>query len=161
MLRRVLFIFFLFFISCSDPTPVALSNDSRLLKIALSKMGAPYRYGAAGDSEFDCSGFVYWVYKKAGITLPRTAKEQSQIGVKIPKESLKPGDLVFFDTSKRVFFRRANHSGIYLGDGKFIHASSGKVGSVTISSLKEGFYKDKFLWGVSKEEIERKFGNKK
>ncbi len=160
MFKRLLFIFFLFFVSCSNPTPSVVSHDTKLLKIAKSKFGASYKYGACEEDKFDCSGFVYWVYKQVGIILPRTAKEQSKIGKKISKKELKEGDLVFFDTSKRVFFRKVNHSGIYLGEGKFIHASSGKARSVTVSDLNSGFYKDKFLWGISVREIEKKFKSK-
>jgi cell wall-associated NlpC family hydrolase len=71
--------------------------------------------------------------------------KQSQIGKKLTKKELQVGDLLSFDTSLKGHI---NHSGIYLGDGKFIHASSGKAKGVTISDLNKGFYVDKFRWGT-------------
>jgi len=87
------------------------------------------------------------VFAQNGIDLPRTALAQSKSGEKISRASLQPGDILFFDTAHRG---HVNHSGIYLGEGKFIHASSGKAYGVTISDLDQGFYKEKFLWGVRK-----------
>lgn len=115
-----------------------------LIKIALGHLGKPYVYGKIGPESFDCSGFVYGTHRELGIHLPRTSLNQSQIkAAKISREDLQRGDLVFFDTSGGGV---VNHSGIYLGNGEFIHASSGKAYSVTISSL-EAWYKDKFRWG--------------
>jgi len=118
-----------------------------LLVLAKSKLGDSYQPAQAGPDRFDCSGFVYYVYKESGIAIPRTSRMQSESGEKIDRASLKPGDMLFFDTHERG---HVNHSGIYLGEGKFIHASSGKAYSVTISNLDTGFYKDKFRWGVRK-----------
>lgn len=116
----------------------------RILKTAKSKIGSKYKYRAKGPNRFDCSGFVNYVFKENSINIPRTSKLQSQIdGKKLKRDEIKKGDILFFDTAKRGY---VNHSGIYLGDGKFIHSSSGKAYSVTISSL-NGWYKDKFLWG--------------
>jgi cell wall-associated NlpC family hydrolase len=111
---------------------------------AQKHLGKPYQYGAVGPKSFDCSGFVYAVHKTLGIILPRTSLNQSKIeGAKLARSELKVGDLVFFDTALEG---HVNHSGIYLGDSKFIHASSGKAFSVTISDM-NGWYKDKFKWG--------------
>lgn len=116
----------------------------KLIEIALRHRGKPYVYGKTGPDSFDCSGFVYGVHKELGIILPRTSLNQSQIeGEKISRNRLQQGDLVFFDTSLKG---KVNHSGIYLGEGKFIHASSGKANSVTVSSM-DAWYKDKFKWG--------------
>jgi len=122
-----------------------ISIKEKIILLAKSKLGLPYRYGKSGPKSFDCSGFVYYIFKNAGIILPRTSFKQSKIGKKIGKDELKVGDLVFFDTSNRG---RVNHSGIYIGNGKFIHASSGKAFRVTISNLNRGFYKDRFKWGI-------------
>jgi cell wall-associated NlpC family hydrolase len=120
------------------------SSNNIVIQTALKYIGKPYKYGATGPNSFDCSGFVYAVYKEIGKNIPRTSIAQSQIaGKKLNRNGLKAGDLVFFDTSLRG---HVNHSGIYLGNQKFIHASSGKAHSVTISSL-NGWYKDKFRWG--------------
>jgi len=118
-----------------------------IVPVAKSKLGVPYEYGKTGENSFDCSGFVYYVFKKNGILIPRTSKAQSKMqGQKIfNKYLLKPGDILFFDTADRGY---VNHSGIYLGDMKFIHASSGKAHSVTISRLDRGFYKNRFLWAI-------------
>jgi len=119
-------------------------SNNIIVKTAMKYLGKPYRYGATGPNSFDCSGFVYAVYKEVGIPIPRTSLAQSKIkGKKLSINELKAGDLLSFDTSLKGHI---NHSGIYIGDHKFIHASSGKAYSVTISSL-DGWYKDKFRWG--------------
>ena len=121
-----------------------VSNDL-LLDLAYEHLGVRYRYGGMSPSGFDCSGFICYVYEQGlGKKLPRTAKAQSTYGEIVDKEALIPGDLLFFDTSRGGTI---NHSGIYIGEGKFIHASSGKVYSVTISRLDKGFYKRAFRWG--------------
>jgi len=125
----------------------AHDSNQTIITTAKSKLGSPYSYGKAGENSFDCSGFVYYVYLKNGYHIPRTSKAQSQMSKEkiYDKSQLKPGDILFFDTSDRGY---VNHSGIYLGDMKFIHASSGKAYSVTISKLDRGFYKDRFKWGI-------------
>ncbi len=118
-----------------------------LISLAKSKLGSPYVYSKTGPNSFDCSGFVYYIFNENDISIPRTSIAQSKIGTKINKNEIKKGDLVFFDTSLKG---QVNHSGIYLGDGKFIHASSGKANGVTISDI-DGWYKDKFKWGIEKK----------
>ena len=127
------------------------SNDKveKIITLAKSKMGDSYESAKAGPDHFDCSGFVYYVFKKNGIKIPRTSLLQSQSGSKLSREEIKRGDILSFDTHDR---KHINHSGIYLGEGKFIHSSSGKAYGVTISDLDKGFYKDKFRWGVRKTE---------
>ena len=122
------------------------SNDA-LISLAKSKLGSPYVYAKTGPNSFDCSGFVYYVFNKNNIQVPRTSIAQSKIGQKITRDKIKRGDLVFFDTSLKG---HVNHSGIYLGNGKFIHASSGRANSVTISNI-DGWYKDKFKWGINRK----------
>jgi len=120
------------------------SSQDIIVKTAKKYLGIPYKYGATGPNSFDCSGFVYVVFRELGVSIPRTSIAQSKIkGKKLSKRELKKGDLLSFDTSLRGHI---NHSGIYIGNHKFIHASSGKAYSVTISSL-DGWYKDKFRWG--------------
>ncbi len=109
-------------------------------------LGKPYVWGATGPECFDCSGFTQKVYKTVGINLPRVSKNQAKVGKLVRFNELKRGDMVFFDTSrKRV--GKVNHVGIYLEDGKFIHASSGKHKVVITSFDKKRFYKNRFLWG--------------
>lgn len=128
-------------------TPIILDSNNtvdNIIALANSKLGSKYESTKSGPDSFDCSGFVYFVMQTNGIKVPRTSINQSQIeGKKLNRDEIKRGDLLFFDTSKKG---HVNHSGIYLGDNKFIHSSSGKAYSVTISNL-DGWYKDKFLWG--------------
>ncbi len=126
------------------PPPYNCESD-KVVSVARAQLGIPYRYGGMDRSGFDCSGFVCYVYRTAlGKRLPRTAEAQSTYVRMTDLSQLAPGDLLFFDTSGRG---RVNHCGIYLGEGKFIHASSGRVYSVTISDLTRGFYRRTFCWG--------------
>ena len=122
-----------------------IKNGSPLLEEARKHLGKKYIWGANGPKTFDCSGFTCYVCNKNGICLPRTSVKQAEIGEKLSRKELKTGDLIFFDTSKE---RKGivNHVGIYIGNDKFIHASSGAQ-KVTISSLNQAFYKQRFLWG--------------
>jgi len=119
------------------------NKESLLPKIAKSKLGKRYVWGAVGPSVFDCSGFTSYVYRKSGISIPRTSRQQSRYGKLVDRKHLKPGDLIFFDTSRR---RRGviNHVGMYIGNNKFIHASSAKK-RVVITSL-SNFYSQRFKW---------------
>jgi len=127
------------------------SNDrvEKIIALAKSKLGDSYEPAKAGPDHFDCSGFVYYVFKENGIKIPRTSLQQSKSAEKLSREEIKRGDILSFDTHDR---KHINHSGIYLGEGKFIHSSSGKAYGVTISDLDKGFYRDKFRWGVRKIE---------
>ena len=147
-------LFFLFvtciFVGCMGKPNISTENrrllesNNIIVQEAQKYLGKPYKYGAIGPDSFDCSGFVYGVHKNLGIRIPRTSLDQSKVtGKKLTKEELHVGDIVFFDTSEKG---HVNHSGIYLGNHKFIHASSGKAYSVTISDM-NGWYKDKFKWG--------------
>ena len=107
-------------------TPITLlsaaspaANRSSAMRNALSKLGAPYRHGSAGPNAFDCSGLVSWAFKNAGTSLPRTSRAMSTVGNAVSKSDLQPGDLVFF-------YKPVSHVGIYIGDGKIVHASSRK-----------------------------------
>jgi cell wall-associated NlpC family hydrolase len=113
-------------------------DEDALIALAKSKLGRRYVFGASGKrNTYDCSSFTKYVYKKQGVKLPRTSLKQSKVGKYVSKEKLKKGDLLFFDTSRRKK-GYVNHVGIYMGDGKFIHASSAKK-KVVISKL-EDFY---------------------
>ncbi|WP_053957533.1 SH3 domain-containing C40 family peptidase [Inediibacterium massiliense] len=114
----------------------------KLLQTAMSLRGKPYSYGSNGPNAFDCSGFTSYVYRQNGIKIDRDSRSQATNGVKVSKEELQRGDLVFFDTSDNGSI---NHVGIYIGNGNFIHASSGKAGSVTISGLDDSFYRHRYI----------------
>jgi cell wall-associated NlpC family hydrolase len=123
-----------------------LSLEESIINLAKSNIGVKYRTGGANPkSGFDCSGFVYYIFKENNISIPRTSKMQSKAGETLGRDEIKVGDILSFDTTNAGHI---NHSGVYLGNGKFIHASSGRAKSVTVSKLDKGFYKDKFRWGV-------------
>ncbi len=109
-------------------------------------LGYRYVWGATGPDKFDCSGFTQKVFKIVGINLPRVSREQAKVGKYVTFDALKKGDIVFFDT-KRKRTGRVNHVGIYLEDGKFIHASSGGKRVMITSFKRRTFYKNRFLWG--------------
>jgi peptidoglycan DL-endopeptidase CwlO len=106
-----------------DPQAVAAAAPAAARKSAmqkaLGKVGSPYRYGAAGPNAFDCSGLVTWAFKSSGKSLPRTSSQLSRVGAPVSKSALQPGDLVFF-------YKPVSHVGIYIGNGKVVHASNRK-----------------------------------
>lgn len=110
---------------------------NELVSNALSYIGVRYRYGGnTPERGFDCSGLVRWVYNRTwGVMLPRRASEIASVGTNIPKDQLKPGDLVFFNTLRRTF----SHVGIYLGDGQFLHAPR-SGGKVRVEKLDEAYW---------------------
>jgi cell wall-associated NlpC family hydrolase len=113
----------------------------RLLDTALGLLGVPYRKGgASAETGFDCSGFVRHVYAQAlGLVLPRRAADQARATVPIDRDELQPGDLVFFNTMRRAF----SHVGVYLGNGKFVHAPS-KGDHVKISDMNDRYWARRF-----------------
>lgn len=128
------------------------SNSSlgqQIADYAKQYLGIPYVLGGNGPNTFDCSGYTCFVYKHFGISLPRTAYDQGyniNRGTKITKiEDLRVGDLVFFDTLKDNDL--SDHVGIYLGDGKVAHASSGSYRKTVISDMYSKYYKTHFSWG--------------
>ena len=86
------------------------------VQAAMTKLGAPYGWGATGPSEFDCSGLVYWAFQQQGKTVPRTSQAQMGGGTPVSRAELQPGDVV-------GYYPGATHVGIYVGDGKLVHAS--------------------------------------
>jgi uncharacterized protein YraI len=118
----------------------ALVNE--LVANAKNLLGITYVYEGASPRGFDCSGFTKYVFSKIGIILPHRAKGQMEKGAVIPsKAELLPGDLVFFKTNGSS---KVNHVGIYLGENRFIHASSG-YGAVRISPLDSGYYYHRYF----------------
>lgn len=113
-----------------------------LLLYALSLNGTHYKFGGRStEGGFDCSGFVSHVFNKAaGVVLPHNTKAISNNGERVSKSELRPGDLVFFNTLRRAF----SHVGIYLGDNRFIHASSSASGDVMISDMSENYWASRF-----------------
>lgn len=103
-----------------DLTDRVEAGASELVANAMGLLGVPYKRGGTSEATgFDCSGFVRKIYEQtAGLLLPRSASQQAAATEKIDRTDLQPGDLVFFNTMRRAF----SHVGIYVGDGKFIHA---------------------------------------
>ncbi len=118
----------------------ASDKGNALIATAKTYMGVPYVWGGATTAGFDCSSFTQYVMKENGITIPRTAAEQYEVGTAIAKDKLQVGDLVFFTTYKPG----ASHVGFYMGNGQFIHASS-VAKQVTINSLDETYYTEHYI----------------
>ncbi len=119
------------------PTAAPKKARERIVDTALSYEGVPYLYGGINPNGFDCSGLVYRVFlQSVGVELPRTAREQFAFREPIDKGKLQPGDLLFFNTTGPLA-----HVGIYMGEGKFIHAASdGPTRGVIESALSESYW---------------------
>jgi len=120
-------------------------NERRIfVRVVKGFLGTPYRWGGSTVRGIDCSAFVAKVYQFFDVQLPRTAREQSRMGVRIAKNELQEGDLVFFNT-RRAF----GHVGIYIGNNEFIHASSSRSsGNVRIDNLDKPYYNKRFIKAV-------------
>lgn len=108
--------------------------DSAIKKV----IGTPYKYGGTTTAGFDCSGFVRHIFNQFDVKLPRTSNSQAKIGTKVDKSDLRPGDLVFFNTSGKGI----SHAGIYVGDGKFAHSSSK---GVRYTALSDSYYAKRYV----------------
>lgn len=115
---------------------------SKIANFAKSLIGKPYVYGRTGPNSFDCSGFVVYVYKNFGIGIPRTSQAQAYVGSRVNKGDLKLGDLVFCNT-----YSSLSHVGIYVGDGKIVHAANSSTG-VTVSDIFSGYYGSRYAWAT-------------
>lgn len=134
----------------ADATPASAGfvqqvrdRASDMVLAAMNFLGVPYRRGGTtADSGFDCSGFTRHIFEMSlGLVLPRRADDQAHApGLStIAKAELKPGDLVFFNTLRRTF----SHVGIYIGDGKFIHAP--RAGSsVRVEDMRQAYWQQRF-----------------
>jgi len=121
---------------------------SSIVEIARKYVGAPYRWGGSSPTGFDCSGLVRYVYAQVGVELPHNAAKQYALGEPVAREDLLPGDIVFFD--------RLRHNGIYIGDGRFIHArQTGK--RVAVAGLGEAWYAERWV-GARRIEPPRSVG---
>lgn len=154
---------------------VDVAKNSSIVRFAMEELGKPYVYGGNGPEVFDCSGLTKYVFSKAGISIPRVSYEQGNGGREVAKEKMLPGDLVFFDTRNSSDFsnikvdtedliplfeltplpsnnqdvfvpQKVTHVGIYIADGKFIHASSGSEMQVVIADLNNKYFSQRFLF---------------
>lgn len=121
--------------------PVNGKRLAPLIRTALAYRGARYVRGGTGVRGFDCSGFTRYIYSRFGVRLPHGSKAQARCGKPVPRSQLQPGDLIFFHTRRRG----VSHVGLYLGQNKFIHASTPKRG-VLVSSLNERYYSSRYKW---------------
>jgi hypothetical protein len=116
-----------------------------VVRAAKANLGVPYRYGGISPKTgFDCSGLVCWSFEQVGVKVPRIAKDQLKAGVKVEsRDQLRPGDIVVF---KGMRSRSGWHSGIYSGNGMFVHSpSTGKT--VRESKLSEGYFAKRYVGG--------------
>ncbi len=120
-------------------TFITKTQGAQIVSTAKTLMGISYVFGGTTPSGFDCSGLLQYVFKMNGVTIPRLADEQYNLGRKAQKNQLTAGDLVFFTT----YTSGVSHCGIYVGDGKFLHASSSR--GVTISSLNDEYWRARFV----------------
>ena len=121
-----------------EQTSVRASNEvaSKAIVYAKQMLGKPYMYAGETPAGFDCSGLVKYSYGRAGISLPRDTQAQRRMSVLVSMRSLREGDLLFFDQEGR----KTSHVGMYLGNGRFIHAPS-SGGKVRTDSLSAEFWK--------------------
>ena len=112
------------------------ASSPAVVTVAMRYVGTRYAWGGTNPAGFDCSGFVQYVYARLGVSLPRTVREQYGAGSAVTREALEVGDVVFFD--------RLRHNGIYIGDGRFIHATrSGDT--VRVSALDENWFQQRWV----------------
>ncbi len=116
-----------------------VTDGAKIATYAQGYVGCPYVYGGTTPSGFDCSGFVQYIYRQFGISINRTATAQLANGYWVARSEMKPGDLVFFG-----YGNTASHVGIYIGDGKFVHAQNSNTG-VVITDLSVSYYDNRYL----------------
>lgn len=127
-------------VNVASATSRGSANGSSLVERALSFQGTKYVFGGTSTSGFDCSGFTKYIYSGSGISLPRTSFDQFNSGSSVSKDNLQAGDLVFFST----YASGASHVGIYIGNGKFVHAANPGSG-VKVSGVSDSFYGPRYL----------------
>ncbi|MGH8372460.1 MAG: C40 family peptidase [Gammaproteobacteria bacterium] len=118
------------------------TTADEIIRLVRSELGVPYLYGGSSPKGFDCSGLVYYVYRHAGIKVPRTANAQFYASHQVAFADLQPGDLVFFEIAGDAQM----HVGIYAGGGSFIHApETGET--VSYAQLGNPYWKARFVGG--------------
>ena len=122
----------------SAPAPASLGSEAALRAVAL--VGVPYRWGGSRPATgLDCSGLVHHVFGEIGLATPRDTRGLARSGRKVARRHLQPGDLVFFNTLGRAY----SHVGIYLGNGRFVHAPS-KGSAVRIESISGSYWRARY-----------------
>lgn len=115
-------------------------HPSPLVNTALSQLNRPYRYGGHSPRGFDCSGLVYYAHLRNGISIPRTTRDQHRHALSVSLSELSPGDLLFFRETRR----KPSHVGLYVGDGRFVHASTSQQ-AVKLSRLNDPYWQKHLL----------------
>jgi cell wall-associated NlpC family hydrolase len=126
--------------TASAPPVAGGISTAPLIATALSYRGVPYRNGGSDPSGFDCSGFVQWVFAQQGRALPREVHDQFDVGKRVDRDDVKPGDLVFFHTDGKG----ASHVGIALGNDEFVHAPSSR-GVVRIEKYTVEYWDKRYI----------------
>lgn len=123
--------------SASTPRPPeeASSRNATAARLATRYLGAPYVWAGSSPAGFDCSGLVRYAFGKVGVAIPHNAAQQFRLGIPVDRARLIPGDIVFFN--------RLRHNGIYLGDGRFVHAT--KPGGVKIARLDDDWFRARWV----------------
>ncbi len=132
------------------PAPVAVAKPAarpstgggwNIVSIASRYLGTPYAWGGTSPSGFDCSGFVWYIYRRAGIPIPRDLWGQLQSGTRVSRQNLLPGDIVFF---ANTYQPGLSHDGIYIGGGRFINAVDYGIG-VAVRSLSDPYWSNRYF----------------
>ncbi len=144
--RNIIPEFFIIDPSISSPSAIPLSRRealrNNLVETAINYHGLPYCWGGTSpDIGFDCSGLAVAVYRLNGLALPRTCHEQYASGIPVSNNNIQSGDLVFFAKSGK---KNISHVGIYVGNGKFIHASA-RNKKIRTDSLNHSYYRTHFV----------------
>lgn len=124
-----------------NPIEFSAKPSNRIIQTAKEFLGSTYAFGKTMRHTLDCSSFTQQVFQQLGILLPRSTQQQAFFGMKIGMNELKAGDLLFF----RTYRSSPSHVGIYVGDGKMIHASY-LAQKVQYDSIYKGYYKSRFLF---------------
>jgi cell wall-associated NlpC family hydrolase len=124
------------FASPLPPEEPAQQPGSEVAELAEQFVGTPYRWGGASPAGFDCTGFVMYVYSQFGVSLPHNVAGQLGSGERVSSDELEPGDVLVFANTYRGGL---SHTGIYVGDGQFVHAADERHG-VMVSSLGDGYW---------------------
>lgn len=126
----------------SNKSTILTDTKESIGDFAKKYLNIPYVWGGNTTNGFDCSGFTKYVMKNFGVNIDRVSKDQAKNGEFVPKNELKEGDLVFFDTKGNG----VSHVGIYIGNGEFVHASSAAK-KIVISNLDKGYYNKTYVTG--------------
>jgi cell wall-associated NlpC family hydrolase len=111
------------------------SRNAAAARVAARYLGAPYVWAGSSPAGFDCSGLVRYAFGKVGVAIPHNAAQQFRLGTPVDRARLIPGDIVFFN--------RLRHNGIYLGDGRFVHATT--PGGVKIARLDDDWFRTRWV----------------